>query len=137
MKAMKTCATFTCAIDRSRLRPTREKRKDGIGGFRADDRRELFPRRAPNAGETAERRQQRAAAPRTDAGDEIELRSQVAHRPPLTMERDREAVRLVADALDQQQRGIVRRQRNRILAIAREEQLLLLRDADEIGRAHV
>ena len=38
-----------------RLRPTREKRKDGVGGFSADDRRQLFPRRAPHTGEAAER----------------------------------------------------------------------------------
>ena len=46
------------------------------------------------------------------------------------MERDGEPVRFVADALDQQQRRIVGRQRDRILAIARVKQLLLFRDAD-------
>ena len=39
------------------------------------------------------------------------------------MERDREAVRFVANPLDQQQRRIVGGERDRILAVARVEQL--------------
>ena len=46
------------------------------------------------------------------------------------MEGDGEAMRFVANALDQQQRRIVRGQRDRILVLARVEQLLFLRDAD-------
>ena len=46
------------------------------------------------------------------------------------MKRDGEAVRFVANALDQQQRRIVRGERDRILVLARVEQLFLLRDAD-------
>ena len=46
------------------------------------------------------------------------------------MKRDSEAMRFVADALNQQQRRIVRRQRHRIVAIARVEQLLFFCDAD-------
>src|SRR5438445_12837068 len=48
-------------------------------------------------------------------------------------------MRLVADALKKQQRGIVRRQRDRIDAIARVEELFLFRDADpdEIGEAEL
>ena len=71
-----------------------------------------------------------APAARADAGHVVELRSQIAHRPRAAMERDREAMRFVADALHQQQRRIVGGQRDRILAVARVEQLLLLRDAD-------
>ena len=46
------------------------------------------------------------------------------------MERDGEAVRFVANTLDQQQRGTVLRERDRLAAVAGEEQLLFLRDAD-------
>ena len=56
--------------------------------------------------------------------------SQVAHRPRAPVERDGESMRLVADPLDQQQRRIVGGQRDRVLAIAREQQLFLLGDAD-------
>ena len=113
-----------------RLRPTREKRKDGIGDFRADHGRQFLARRAPHARQAAERRQQRPAPARPDARHVVELRSQIAHRPRAAMKRDREAMRFVADALDQQQRRIVGAERDRILAIARVEQLFFLRDAD-------
>ena len=46
------------------------------------------------------------------------------------MEGDREAVRLVANALDEEQRRIVPGQGDRILAITRVQQLLFLREAD-------
>src|SRR6266542_6149191 len=46
------------------------------------------------------------------------------------MERHGEPVRLVANPLNQQQRRALLGERNRILAIAREEQFLFLRDAD-------
>ena len=72
--------------------------------LRADDGRQLLARRAPHAGQAAERRQQRPPPPRPDAGHVVELRSQVAHRARLAMERHGEPVRLVADPLDEQQR---------------------------------
>src|SRR5437868_5486937 len=126
---MKICATLMSSKE-SRLSPAREKRKNGIGRFRADNRGQLFTRRAPHAGDAPERRQQRLAPARADARHVIELRPQIAHRARAAMERHREAMRFVADALNQQQRRIVGRERDRILAIARVEELFLLRDAD-------
>ena len=82
-----------------RLRPACEKRKDGIGDFRAHFRGELFARRAPHARQAAERREQRPPPPRADARHVVELRVQITHRPGAPMERHREPVRLVADAL--------------------------------------
>src|SRR5262249_52177075 len=51
----------------------------------------------------------------------------------------REAVRLVANPLDEQQRRIVLRQRDRILAVARVEELFLFGDPDrnEVGEAEL
>jgi len=46
------------------------------------------------------------------------------------MKRDGEAVRFVADTLNEQQRPIARRERDRIHAIACVQQLLFFRDAD-------
>ncbi len=107
-----------------------EIRQHGVGPFGADHARELLARGAADARDAAERGQQRLAPPRADPGDLVELRPQIARRALLPMERHREAVRLVADPLDQQQRRALGCQRDRILAIAREEQLLLLGDAD-------
>src|SRR5580765_5702969 len=128
MKAMKTCAKLMSM--ENRLRPTREKGKDGIGHFAADDRLELLPRRAPYAREASERRQERPPAPRADAGDVVELRVQIAHRPRAAMEGHGKAMRLVADALNEEQTRLVRRERNRIVPVPRIQQLLLLGDAD-------
>ena len=111
-------------------RPCREVCKDGIGSFRADHGRQLFARRAPHARQAAERHEQRLPPPRTDAGHAVELRPQIAHRPRLAMERDGEPVRFVANPLQEQQRRIVFRERDRLFAIARVEQLFLLGDAD-------
>src|SRR5215470_1239930 len=100
------------AVDVDRLRPTREKRKNGISRFCTDNRGQLFTRRAPHPCDAAEGRQERFAPARPDAGNVIELRSQIAHRPCAAVERDGEAVRFVADSLDQEQRRIVGRQGN-------------------------
>ena len=62
-------------------------------------------------------------------GDHVQIGSQIALRPRLPVERDGEAMRLVADPLHEQQRRALARQRDRVVAIAREEQLLFLRDA--------
>src|SRR5438093_5119493 len=123
------CAKSMCGKEQ-RLRPAREKRKDGIRGFRSDDRGQLFTRRSANAGERAERGQQRLAPARSDARDVVELRSQVAHRARAAMEREGKAMGFVADSLNEQQLWLGRRERNRIVAIAREQELLFLRDAD-------
>src|SRR5262249_28306187 len=134
MNAMKICAKLILTSKTSSVRPTREKRKNAIRRFRSDDGRQLFARRPPHARETAERRQQRAPPARADAGHLVELRSEVARRAPPAMERHGEAVRLVADALNQEQRRIVGPEPDRIGAVARVEDLLFLRDAhgDEI-----
>src|SRR4051812_35558250 len=55
---------------------------------------------------------------------------QVAHRARATVEGHREAMRFVADALNEEQRRVVRRERDRLGPIACEQQLFLLRDAD-------
>src|SRR5262249_14056186 len=119
---MKTCAKLISkdGCDTTgvrRLRPTCEKRKDRIGRLCPDHGRQLFARRAAHAREAAERRQQRPAPARPDARNMIELRAQIAHRARAAMERDRESMRLVTNALHEQQRRIVLRKRDRILAI--------------------
>src|SRR5262245_34232221 len=83
-----------------RLRPAREKRKDGIGDLLAHHRRQLLTRRAPHTREAAERRQQRLATARANPGHVVELRSQIADGPRAAVERDRESMRLVSDALN-------------------------------------
>jgi hypothetical protein len=57
--------------------------------------------------------------------------------PRLAMERDREAMRLVADALQQAQRVAVRIEREAAHAVAREHQLLFLRKthSDQVRQA--
>src|SRR5262249_37709845 len=79
-----------------RLRPTREKRKDGIRRFRANSGRELLARRAPHTREASEFREQRLAAPRADAGNIVERRTKIPHRTRTTMEGDRKPVCFVA-----------------------------------------
>src|SRR5580693_7944542 len=129
MNARTTCATLISGKT-NRLSPRCEKRKDGIGELRADFRRQLLSRRAPDACQAAESDQERAAAARADAGNFVELRPEVAHGARAAVEGDREAVRLVSNALHEQQRRIVTGQGDRILAIAHVQQLLLLREAD-------
>ena len=46
------------------------------------------------------------------------------------MKRDGESVRFVADPLNEKQRRIVRRERDGLRPVAREEQLFLLRNPD-------
>src|SRR5258708_17112027 len=101
MNAMKICAMLMSSKE-FRLRPAREKRKDGVRGFGPDHGGQLFARRTANAGDAAEGRQQRFATPRADAGHVVELGSQIAPRSRAPVKRDREAMRLVADALNQQ-----------------------------------
>src|SRR6185503_14771885 len=123
----------------ARLCPAREKGKNSVGGFRADDGRQLFASRTADAGDAAECGQQRLAPPRADARHVIELRSEIAQRPRAAVEGDGEAMRLVADPLHQQQRRIVCGERDCVLAIASEEQLFLLGDADrdQVGKAQL
>ena len=94
-------------------------REHGVGGPGADNSSELLARGATNAGDAAERGQQRLPPPRADPGDVVELRPQIAERARLAVECHREAMRLVADPLDQQQRrALVRAARSRRLGRA-------------------
>src|SRR5215831_4012061 len=90
---------------------------------------------AHHALETSESGQQLLAPLRPDAGDAFERGGRAALGAPCTMPGDREAVRLVADMLDQVQAGMVGRQPEGALA---DPQLLqpglalgALGDADE------
>ena len=96
----------------------------------ADDAHQLLARGALHPLDAAEACQQRLATPRADAGNHVELRPQVARRPRLAMEGHGETVRLVADPLQQTQRGAVRIQGDRPLAVADEDELLFLGEAD-------
>ncbi len=120
-----------------RLRPTREKGKNGISEFGAHLGGQFLSRGAPHAGDAAELREQRFPSPPPDARHVVKLRPQIAHRPCLAVEGDGEAMGLVAHPLNQQQRGRVARERDGIGVLARIEQLLFLRDADrhEVGEA--
>src|SRR3954464_8862325 len=101
-------ASFAWVVDR--LCPAGEKRKNRVGGFRADHGGQFFARRAAHAGNAAECRQQRLAPARTHAGHMIEFGAKVAHRAGAAMERHREPMCFVANALDQQECRIVRRE---------------------------
>ena len=105
-------------------------RQDGVGAFGADDGGQFLARRAADAGEAAERREQRLAPPRTDAGNRSssDRRSRIvrAWRWKVTAKRCASSrMRWISSSA-----GLVGRERDRIVAIAREEQLFLLRDAD-------
>ena len=88
----------------------REVRQDGVGGLGADHRRQLLAGGAADAGDAAEPLEQRVAAARADAGDGVQRRAQIAAGPGLAVIRDGEAVRLVADPLQQPQRRAARRE---------------------------
>ena len=53
-------------------------REHRVGRFRPDDANEFFARGASHAGQAAKRHQQRLASPRSDSGDAVQLRSQIA-----------------------------------------------------------
>src|SRR5262249_37051375 len=89
---------------------------------------ELFQRRRADLLEAPQRAQERAPARRPDARQLVEDGAELALLAQLAVVRDREAVRLVAHALQEEERGRVRRERQRILH-AREEHLLALRPA--------
>src|SRR5262249_30510867 len=93
----------SCRLHRSQPCEVRGPR---VGRLRADDGRELFAGRAAPPREAAERREQRATPPSPDADDAVQLGAQVAHRAGAAVEGHGEPVRLVADPLDEEQRGI-------------------------------
>src|SRR6476661_5545491 len=101
-------------------------RQDRVGASGPDDCGQLLAVRATDAGEAAEPGEQRLAPPRTDPRNLIECRPQIALRARLAMEGDRKAVGFVANALDEQQRRAVGRERYRIDAVAGEQQLFFL-----------
>ena len=94
-------------------------RQDRVGASGPDDCGQLLAVRATDTGEAAERGEQRLAATGADPWNLIQLRSQVALRPRLAMERHRKPVRLVANALDEQQRRAVGRRALWLVAVAR------------------
>src|SRR5262245_35004367 len=100
-----------------------EKRKNRIGDFASHRRGQLFARGPADSGQAAKLGEQRAAAPWTNARNVVERGMQIAHRTRFAVERDREPMGLVANLLQQQQRRVVLGERNRLIAIAREEQL--------------
>jgi hypothetical protein len=85
-----------------RLRPTREKRKNGVGEFGADRGRQLLSRRASHTRDAAELRQQLAPSPWTNARHIVELRAEISHGPRLPVEGDGEPMGFVAHALHEQ-----------------------------------
>ena len=104
--------------------------------FGADDPHELLARGAADAREAAERGEQRLAPPRPDPGDVVQLRPQVA------LVRDCRWNVIAKRCASSRIRWIsssagLRAPARSVLAIAREEQLFLLRDADrhQVGRA--
>src|SRR5439155_10842100 len=90
--------------------------------------REHLDRRLAHGAQRAERGQERAPLAGPDPGQLLEDRGEVLLRAQLALELDRKAVRLVAHALEQQQRPRARRQQDRVLAI-REEYALALEPA--------
>ena len=79
--------------------------------------------------------QDRAPAGRPDALQRVEDRRERARVTLLPVERDREPVRLVADALEQLQPGIVPVEQDRLRAAGHEHLLLALREGDRRRRA--
>ena len=102
----------------------------GVGRLGADDRGQLLARGAADAGDAAEVLSSVLRRRGPTPGDVVELRAQVARRPGLAVEGDREAVRLVADALQQAQRRALGRAGDGVDRVAGEDQLLLLGQAD-------
>src|SRR3984957_18583836 len=88
------------------------------------DLRDLVDGRFANPLETAEMTQQRAPTHRTDAFDIVEHRAQPRATPQFAVVGDRKSMRLVANPHEQEQRGRVLRQHDRILAPGNEDAFL-------------
>ena len=96
------CAAARSGLER-RLDPRRQRRADpGHGG-------DLLDRRVADALDRAEHLEQLALALRPDAGQVVERRADAPSRPQVAVVGDREAVRLVAQALDEVERRRRRR----------------------------
>ena len=97
-------------------------------------RHEVFAGRPPHTGQAPEPCQQLAAAARADAGNRVEVRAEVALRPRRAVERDGEAVRLVANLLQQAQGRARPLEGDGRIGVARDDEFLALgqTDGDEI-----
>src|SRR6188768_244960 len=139
MRAPETSKEYgkSAAVSRISATFSGEVGKHCIGCFCADHLHQLFTRRPSHAGETSKRREQRLATSWSDSIHRVEFRSEITFAAREAMERDGESMRLVADALDQQEGGTAGGERDRILAIAREQQFLFLREThrNEVGKA--
>ena len=110
-------------------------RQHGVRPLDADHAREFFACGTAHTRDAAERGEQGFSPSGSDAGTLVELRAQIAGLALLAMKRHREAVRFIPDALDQEERGALGCQGNRIFAIAGEEQLFFLGDPDRDQRS--
>src|SRR5881296_2108371 len=95
----------------------RERQRD------ARDARQLLGRRLADPLDAPEAPEQRPAAPRPDAGHLVEGRGEPGARPELAVVGVGEAVRLVAHALEQEERARVRLEYHRVLATGEEDAL--------------
>ena len=99
--------------------------------------REVVDARRLHALQAAEMREQRLALLRADAGDLLQRRRRARLAAPRAVALDREAVRLVADLLQQVQPGMIGRQVQHLVAIGKHDVLLAglalgtLGDADQ------
>src|SRR2546427_4261 len=106
--------------------------EDPLGELRGDlrHRRQLGDRRVTDAARGAERLQEARPDRRSDAGDRVEHRLDRALRPELLVVGDREAVRLVPDALERVERGRRRIEDERVQAVGLVHLLGLFREPD-------
>src|SRR5688572_4950504 len=107
-----------------------EELQERVGRLCSDHAHQLFPSGAADPGEAPEPRQQHLSAPRPNPRHVVELGSQIPAGPRLPMKADGEAMRLIAYALQQPQRRSVRIHGDRLITVACENELLLLRQAD-------
>src|SRR5262245_45248802 len=123
-----TSSSRISSTDDKRMNVTRlsEVTQDGFGGLCAHGFRQLFPAGAAHAGHRTKRREQRLPTPGTDARDLVERRPEIAGFPGRPVEGQREPVRLVSNALNQPERGVLARQRDALGAVPGEQQLFLL-----------
>ena len=112
------------AVELAEYRPRRlcRQSRDGL---------QLLLRGGEKAVGRAEVVQDRTPAGRPDALQRVEDRPERARIPLLPVERDREAMRLVADALEQLQPGIVAVEQDRLRTAGHEHLLLALRERDD------
>src|SRR5207244_9611465 len=101
----------------------------------ARDARQLLGRRLADPLDAPEAPEQRPAAPRPDAGHLVEGRGEPGARPELAVVGVGEAVRLVAHALEQEERARVRLEYHRVLATGEADALWAAADLARRGIA--